>query len=248
MTRSPTTPSATPGSPVTVITGGSSGIGAATAAELIQRGHRIVVTGRDKAKLDRVVAELQHDRDDLVILAAPGDACDPLAVATAIDLAQRSYGRLDNVVANAGFSTHDSLLDGDPDRWQDMLLTNVLGPMVLIQAALPALRATRGRIVLIGSVAGLKNSAGNVYSVTKWAVTGLAENTRLLVTGDGIGVTLVAPGRVATPFWQRDGANTMPAGPALSDHDVAASVSWALDQPLGVDINTVVIRPIGQAV
>jgi NADP-dependent 3-hydroxy acid dehydrogenase YdfG len=233
--------------PVTLITGGGSGIGAATASALIDRGHRVVVTGRDEAKLEGLVAKLEADRPGSII-ATPGDTSDPVAVRSAIDDALHSFGRLDHVVANAGFSTHDTLADGDPERWRDMLLTNVLGPMILVQAALPALRTSRGRIVLIGSVAGIKHSAGNVYSVTKWAVTGLAENTRLLVTGDGIGVTLIAPGRVATPFWQRDGQDAMPTGASLTDDDVARSVIWALDQPAGVDVNTVVVRPIGQAV
>jgi hypothetical protein len=111
--------------PVTLITGGASGIGAATARRLLDQAHRVTITGRD------------HHR---------------------------------------------------------------LGPAVLIKAALPALQQTRGRIVLIGSVAGFVHTPGNIYGVTKWAVTGLAENTRRLVTGDGIGVTLIAPGRVATPF------------------------------------------------
>ncbi|WP_157253289.1 SDR family oxidoreductase [Nonomuraea typhae] len=221
---------------VTLITGGSSGIGRATARLLLGKGHRIVVTGRDEARLKAVGQELG-------VTTAQGDAADFAAVQAAVETALETYGRLDNVVANAGFATHDTLDTGDPERWREMVLTNVLGPTLLVKAALAPLRAARGRIVLLGSVAGVKNTPGNVYSVTKWAVTALAENTRMLLTGDGVGVTLVAPGRVDTPFW--DGPVQ---GPALSDEDVAATIAWVLAQPPGVDVNTVLVRPIGQAV
>ena len=222
--------------PVTLITGGSSGIGAATARRLVAAGHQVVVTGRDAGRLDTIAKEL-----DVVTVA--GDGADYQAVTAAVDAAAGTYGRLDNVIANAGFATHDNLADGDPDRWRGMVLINVLGPMLLVQAALPRLRESRGRIVFVGSVAGVKNTPGNVYSTTKWAVTGLAENTRMLVTGWGIGVTLVAPGRVDTPFW-----NGPVSGPALSADDVAGSVEWVLGQPPEVDLNTVVVRPKGQLV
>jgi NADP-dependent 3-hydroxy acid dehydrogenase YdfG len=88
-----------------------------------------------------------------------------------------------------------------------------------------------------------------MYSVSKWAVTALAENTRMMVVEDGVGVTLVAPGRVDSPFWAhrrsdvRDGA---PAAPMLSPEGVADVIVWALAQPNGVDVNCIVVRPKGQ--
>ena len=100
-----------------------------------------------------------------------------------------------NAVANAGYVARDTLADGDPEGWRVMVLTNVLGPALLVRAALPALTRSRGRIVFVGSTSGLEHLEGSLYSATKWAVTALAENTRLLVTGDGVGVTLIAPGR-----------------------------------------------------
>lgn len=164
----------------------------------------------------------------------------------AVSQTVQRFGQLNNVVANAGFATHDDLASGDPEGWREMVLTNVLGPALLINIALPALKATKGRIVLIGSVAGFVNTPGNIYGATKWAVTGLAENTRRLVTADGVGVTLVAPGRVETPFW--DGMGSLPDGHLLTADQIADSIVWAIGQPAGVDINTVVVRPIGQPV
>ena len=78
----------------------------------------------------------------------------------------KEFGRLDTVVANAGFAIDGTLTDGAPAGWREMVLTNVLGPALLIRAALPALKETRGRIVLVGSVAGLVNTPGNFYGAT----------------------------------------------------------------------------------
>jgi NADP-dependent 3-hydroxy acid dehydrogenase YdfG len=236
--------------PVTLITGGSTGIGAATARLLLDAGHQVVVTARTEQRL----AELQAATgagDKL--LALPGDASVDEDVRGWVARTVEHFGALDNVVANAGYSTHDTLDDGDPQRWREMLLANVLGPMLLIHEALPHLRAgTRAgrtpRIVLVGSVAGLRNAPGNVYSVTKWAVHALAENTRLLVTGDGVGVTLIAPGRVDTPFWDEKGGVAAVGGPSIGADDIARTIAFALTQPASVDVNTLVVRPVGQVI
>jgi NADP-dependent 3-hydroxy acid dehydrogenase YdfG len=124
-----------------------------------------------------------------------------------------------------------------------MVLTNVLGPALLIRAALPALKETRGRIVLVGSIAGIIYTPGNIYGATKWAVTGLAENTRRMVTGDGIGVTLINPGAVETNFFDAGGG--LPDRAMLTAGQLASSIVWAVTQPPGVDINTMTIRPVG---
>jgi NADP-dependent 3-hydroxy acid dehydrogenase YdfG len=97
--------------------------------------------------------------------------------------------------------------------------------------------------VLIGSVAGIKNSPGNLYSATKWAVVGFAENLRLHATTRGIGVTVVNPGMIDTAFWHGQAPPI-----AMSPDSVAEAIGFALDQPAGVDLNTVTIRPIGQPV
>jgi NADP-dependent 3-hydroxy acid dehydrogenase YdfG len=235
----PTEPAA--GSPVTLVTGGASGIGAVTTRRLLTQAHRVAITGRDHQRLGRVAQELG---DPAGLLPLAGDAADYAAVHAAVEATIHSFGRLDTVVANAGFASHDTLADGDPDRWREMVLTNVLGPALLIKAALPALRRAQGRIVLLGSVAGFTHTPGNIYGVTKWAVTGLAENTRRLVTSDGVGVTLVAPGRVATPFWDANGGP--PAGGLLTADQVADAIVRAINQRSGVDVNTVLVRPIGQ--
>ncbi|MCW8377638.1 SDR family oxidoreductase [Streptomyces justiciae] len=227
--------------PVALITGGGSGIGAAVARQLLDAGHRVTVTGRGAERL-RGFAEELGDPEGLLTLV--GDAADYDSVRSAVDRTLKEFGRLDTVVSNAGFATHDSVADGDPAGWTEMVLTNVLGPALLIRASVDALKETRGRIVLVGSVAGFVPTPGNIYGATKWAVTGLAENTRRQVTEWGIGVTLIAPGRVETPFW--DGYGSLPPGHLLTADQLADSIVWAIRQPEGVDVNTVVVRPIGQ--
>lgn len=235
-----TSASPAPGSPVTLITGGGTGIGAATARQLLECGHRLIITGRRSDCLRELSGELG---DPAGLLTIPGDTADYGDVTAAVQAAITRFGRLDAVVANAGYSTFDSLADGDPAGWRHMVLTNVLGPALLIRAALPALRQTRGRIVLVGSVAGTIYSAGNIYGAAKWAITGMAENTRRMVTGDGVGVTLVNPGAVATSFFDADGG--LPDRPMLTAGQLAAAIVWAISQPEGVDVNTLTIRPLG---
>ncbi|MEV6116198.1 SDR family NAD(P)-dependent oxidoreductase [Streptomyces sp. NPDC052109] len=228
-------------SPVALVTGGATGIGAAAARQLLAAGHRVTVTGRTEARL-RDFADGLGNPEGLLTVAGNASAFDDMRDAVGRTL--KAYGRLDTVVANAGFATHDTVAEGDPAGWTEMVLTNVLGPALLIRASVEALKESRGRIVLIGSVAGFVNTPGNLYGATKWAVTGLAENTRRQVTEFGIGVTLVAPGRVETPFW--DGLGSLPPGNLLTADQIADSVVWAIRQPAGVDVNTVVVRPLGQ--
>ncbi|MFG2191024.1 SDR family oxidoreductase [Streptomyces sp. NPDC048639] len=230
-------------SSVVLITGGGSGMGAAAARQLLDLGHRVTVTGRSADRLLRFAEELGRPEG---LLTLPGDASDHEAVQSAVEATLKTFGRLDTVVANAGFATHDTIADGDPAGWREMVLTNVLGPALLIRAALPALKETGGRVVLVGSVAGIVHTPGNLYGATKWAVTGLAENTRRMVTGDGVGVTLIAPGRVETPFW--DGLGSLPEGRLLTADQIAEAMVWAIRQPAGVDVNSVVVRPVGQPV
>lgn len=203
----------------------------------------MAVTGRDRDRLDRFAKDLGKPAD---LLTLAGHAADYDAVRSAVESTVSQFGRLDNAVANAGFATHDDLADGDPAGWREMVLTNVLGPALLIRAALPALKLTRGRIVLVGSVAGVKCTPGNIYGATKWAVTGLAENTRLLVTGDGVGVTLINPGAIETKFFDPIGGPPAdrPGGYLPADQ-LAAAIVWAITQPRGVDVNTLTVRPVG---
>ncbi|MFF1306868.1 SDR family oxidoreductase [Streptomyces sp. NPDC058307] len=228
--------------PVTLITGGSTGIGAATARALIEQGHRVAVTGRDAGKLAAFATTAGAGERLLTITGDAGEADDVgAAVRHVLDI----WGRLDNVIANAGFSLPGNLETHAPEDMRAMILTNVLGPALLIQETLPHLRTSKGRIVIIGSVAGVRHTPGNLYSVTKWAAHALAENTRLLVGQDGVGVTVVAPGVVDTPFWHARGG-APEAAATMTAEQIANTIVFAVNQPAGVDINHITVRPTGQ--
>ncbi|MFE9555154.1 SDR family oxidoreductase [Streptomyces sp. NPDC006703] len=229
--------------PVTLITGGSTGIGAATARALLKQGHRVAVTGRDMGKLDAFATIAGAGERLLTITGDAGEADD---VAAAVRHVLDTWGQLDNVIANAGFSLPGNLETHAPEDMRAMVLTNVLGPALLIQETLPHLRTSKGRIVIIGSVAGVRHTPGNLYSVTKWAAHALAENTRLLVGQDGVGVTVVAPGIVDTPFWHGRGG-TPEAAATMTAEQIADTIVFAINQPAGVDINHITVRPTGQA-
>ncbi|MFF4304537.1 SDR family oxidoreductase [Streptomyces sp. NPDC001601] len=231
-----------------LITGGTSGIGAATARLLLGRGHRVAVTGRDPGRLKAFLDEVGHaDR----VLGLVADASDWDATNTAVAGTVERFGSLDAAVANAGGASADHfgtggadvMAGGDPQLWAPMVLANVLGPALLAKATLPHLERSHGRLVLVGSVAGIKNSPGNLYSATKWAVVGFAENLRLHATARGVGVTVVNPGLIDTAFWH---GQVPPI--AMSPDSVAEAIGFALGRPAGVDLNTVTIRPVGQPV
>jgi NADP-dependent 3-hydroxy acid dehydrogenase YdfG len=224
--------------PVFLITGASSGIGAATARRAAQAGHRLVLAARSMERLDALATELGGPDRALAV------ACDvteweqqQAAVAAALD----AFGRLDVVFANAGFGASRSFLGETPEHWRDMVLTNVYGAALTIRASLEALRETRGHLLLTGSVAGRRVLPGSLYSCTKHAVTAMAEALRLEADGTGVRVTLISPGMVDTPFFDAGAPDW-----ALRPDDVADAVLYAVTRPAHVDVNEILVRPAGQ--
>jgi NADP-dependent 3-hydroxy acid dehydrogenase YdfG len=228
--------------PVLLITGGSSGLGAATAAAAARAGYRLVLTARGADRLTALAAELgRPDR----VLALPCDVGDWSQVSGVVARAEEAFGRLDAVFANAGSSVGTSFLGRsgeDPERWREMVVTNVCGPAYTARAALPALVRSGGHLVLTGSASGRGVRPGSLYSATKWAVTGLAQAIRAECVGTGVRVTIVQPGLVDTEAIPADRR----ADPKLAPADVARAVLYALSQPSTVDVNEIVIRPVGQ--
>ncbi|HEY8583618.1 MAG TPA: SDR family oxidoreductase [Capillimicrobium sp.] len=223
--------------PVFVITGASTGIGAATARHAVEAGHRVVLAARSADKLEALAAELGGDER---ALAVPTDVTDFGAQEALIATAAERFGRVDVVFANAGFGAARGFLEETPEFWRDMVLTNVLGAAYTIRAALPALRETSGHLLLTSSVAGRRALPGSLYSATKHAVTAMAEALRLEVDG-AIRVTSIEPGAVDTPFF-----DTKPSIRALDADDVARAVMYAVGQPKHVDVNEILVRPTAQ--
>ena len=223
---------------VFLITGASSGIGAATARQAAEAGYRVVLAARSTDRLAALAKELGGSERALAV------SCDVAEweqqeqmVASALE----RFGRIDVAFANAGFGAKAGFLAESPEHWRDMVLTNVLGAALTMRACLPAVKNTRGHMLLTGSIAGRRANAGSLYSTTKFAITGMAEALRLEVDGSGVRVTLIAPGYVDTPFFENE-----PSFRALDPDDVARAVMYAISQPEHVDVNEVLMRPTAQ--
>jgi NADP-dependent 3-hydroxy acid dehydrogenase YdfG len=122
-----------------------------------------------------------------------------------------------------------------------MVLTNVLGVAYTARAAIPALRESKGHLVITSSVAGRRVLPGSLYSVTKHAVTAMGEALRQDLNDSGVRVTLIEPGMVDTPFF-----DNRPTG-ALEADDIARAVMYAVSQPPHVDVNEILVRPVSQS-
>jgi NADP-dependent 3-hydroxy acid dehydrogenase YdfG len=220
-------------SPVLIITGASTGIGAATARHAREAGYELVLAARNAEKLEALAEEVGG-------LAVPTDVTEWDANEALAARALEAHGRIDAVFANAGFGGARGWLKGTPDEWREMVLTNVLGAAYTVRATLPALTEAKGHVVITSSVAGRRALPGSFYSVTKHAVTAMGEALRQDVDGTGVRVTLIEPGMVDTPFFDNRPSN------ALEADDIARAVMYALSQPQHVDVNEILVRPIHQ--
>jgi NADP-dependent 3-hydroxy acid dehydrogenase YdfG len=223
--------------PVFLITGASSGIGAATARAAAQAGHRVALAARSMDRLTELVEELGGE-DRALAISCDVTEWDQQQAMVAATLER--FGRLDVVFANAGFGAKRGFLNESPEHWRSMVLTNVYGAALTIRATIEALRESKGHLLLTGSVAGRRALPGSLYSATKWAVTAMGESARQELNGSGVRVTLIEPGMTDTPFFSQ-----RPTHPLLPD-DVARAVMWAVSQPPHVDVNEILIRPTAQ--
>jgi NADP-dependent 3-hydroxy acid dehydrogenase YdfG len=225
--------------PVLVITGASTGIGAATARRAVEFGYRVALAARSQEKLETLREELGGDENALAL------RCDVRSWDDQQSLVRETldrFGRLDAFFANAGFGAKRGFLEESVEFWKSMIDTNVLGAALSIRASLGHFkRQGRGHLLLTSSVAGRRALPGSLYSATKFAVAAMGEALRQEVADTAIKVTLIEPGMVDTPFF-----DDRPSG-ALEADDVARTVMFALTQPPHVDVNEVLVRPINQA-
>ena len=224
--------------PVALITGASSGIGAATARMLGASGWRQILAARSLDKLDALAEELGGADHAVAVECDVTDWADQQA---AVTVAVEHFGRLDAAWANAGFGAARSFLSETVEHWREMVLTNVYGAALTVRATLPALKESQGHLLLTGSVAGRRPIPGSLYSATKHAVHAMGESVRLELDGTGVRVTVIAPGMVDTPFF-----DTVPLEVPLEPDDVARAVLFALSQPPHVDVNEILVRPTAQ--
>jgi NADP-dependent 3-hydroxy acid dehydrogenase YdfG len=230
--------------PVLLITGASSGIGAATARAASSK-YRLVLAARREKELAKLAEELGGEERAIAVCCdvTEWDEVQALAV-SALD----RFGRIDAVFANAGFGASRGFLEESPEHWRSMVLTNVYGVALTIRATLPhLLERGDGHFLVTSSIAGRVALPGSLYSATKWAATAIGESLRAelrqMHENQGIKVTLIEPGMVDTPFF-----DNRPGEWALKDEDIARTVLFALEQPPGVDVNEILVRPTTQPI
>jgi len=219
---------------VLLITGASTGIGAATARAASQAGYRLALCARSEDKLEALVREIGDDR----ALAQRCDVTDfedqQRMVAEVLD----HFGRIDAVFANAGTGGEPGGFSGAPvESWKKMVDINILGVAYTLRATLEEVKKRDGHVVLTGSVAGRRTLAGSMYSATKWAVSAIGYGLREEIKGSGVRVTLLEPGMVDTPFFDE------PKADALKAEDIASAVVYALTQPAHVDVHELMVLP-----
>jgi len=223
--------------PVFLITGASSGIGAATARAAAEAGYRLALAARSTDRLTELAAQLGGDERALAITCDVTEWPDQKAMVAQV---LERFGQLDVAFANAGFGAKRGFLSESPEFWREMVLTNVYGAALTIRATVDALKAAQGHLLLTGSVAGRTALPGSLYSATKWAVTAMGEGARQELNGSGVRVTLIEPGAVDTPFFEKQPKT------ALVADDVARAVMYAVSQPPSVDVNEILIRATSQ--
>jgi NADP-dependent 3-hydroxy acid dehydrogenase YdfG len=228
--------------PVLLITGASTGIGAATARRAALS-HRLVLAARREQPLQELAGELGGEARALAVACDVSEWSEVEALAAA---ALDRFGRIDAVFANAGFGARRGFLEDSVEHWRSMILTNVYGVALTIRATLPhLLERGSGHYLLTSSVAGRRALPGSVYSASKWAVTAMGEalrgELRQMHDNTAVRVTLIEPGMTDTPFFD-DGTPDW----ALRSDDIARAVIYALEQPAHVDVSEMLIRPSRQ--
>jgi NADP-dependent 3-hydroxy acid dehydrogenase YdfG len=224
--------------PVLVITGASTGIGAATARRAVEFGQRVVLAARSEDKLQALAAELGGGEKALAVRCDVTSWEDQQAL---VETALGRFGRMDAYFANAGFGAARGFLEESVEHWKSMIDTNVLGAALSIRASLGHFREqNRGHLILTSSVAGRRVLPGSLYSATKHAVTAMGEALRQELADTDVKMTLIEPGMVDTPFFDNKVSG------ALEADDIARAVMFALTQPPHVDVNEILIRPIHQ--
>jgi NADP-dependent 3-hydroxy acid dehydrogenase YdfG len=221
-------------SKVLLITGASSGIGAATARRAAEAGWQVALSARSADKLGGLVEEIGADR----AAAFPSDVTDFASQERLAAAVRGRFDRIDAVFANAGVGGQPGGFSAAPiEPWRRMVDVNILGVAYTLRAVLPEVRATKGHVLITGSIAGRRTIAGSMYSATKWAVSAIGYGLREELKGTGVRVTLLEPGMVDTPFFDE------PKPDALEADDVARSAVFALQQPASVDVHELVVLP-----
>jgi NAD(P)-dependent dehydrogenase (short-subunit alcohol dehydrogenase family) len=220
------------------ITGGGTGLGRELALRFAEEGANVAISGRRADRLAEVIAELKSR--GVRALAVSCDVTDEQSVARAVTEVVAAFGKLDVAVANAGFGVIGRIENLDADDWRRQFETNVVGVANTARYAVPHLRATRGRLVIIGSVAGeIVQPGAGAYHASKHAVRVIGETLAMELHADGVSVTTIQPGFVASEIAQVD--NKGNHDPSRADPR-PAKVMWPTERASRVMLDAIARR------
>lgn len=234
-----------------LITGGTTGIGRATALLLASQGARVMIFGRHAQELNDAMKDIRNAGGD--VLGMTADTADPAAIQSVFKEVDRQMDKLDILINNAALG-YNSIMEGNYEEWQYILKTNLLGYMAMAHEAIERMKPNRwGHIVNIGSMsADVREKDSSVYVATKAGIQGFSEALRKEVNPLGIKVTLIEPGAVGTdmqsdysPAEQRQKEKKLEM---LKAEDIAACVLYAITQPKRCDVVSLQIRPHLQSI
>lgn len=234
---------------VALITGGGTGIGAATAIRLAEMGIAVVILGRREAPLREITDNILSDGGEASYYSA--DVRDFPAIETIVREISNRYGHLDFLIANAAIHDVSRISEGDPEHWREVVNINVVGCMYPVRATLPIMyRQGGGHIVIVSSVSGRVTYIGEpIYVASKHALVAFADCLRQETALRDVRVTIVEPGLVDTPLvdnpWAKELMKTVEP---LKPDDCARAISFAIEQPPNCVINEIVMRPQKQIV
>jgi ribitol 2-dehydrogenase len=231
---------------VVIITGASSGIGAATARALARLGCKLTLAARSGDKLRALADELGP-----TALAIPTDVTVSSDVTRMVSKTLAHFGRIDVLFANAGIYIPGQVAEGDPADWAKLMEVNVNGVMRCVHAVLPSMLAQRsGDILVTSSISGFIDIHWEpVYSASKHAIQTFVHTLRRQVAPAGLRVGSIAPGMVANELWgmtEEENNRHVEAHASLRSEDVAAAVIFMLSQPPHVTIRDLVMLPQNQ--
>ena len=238
---------------VALVTGASSGIGEATAVALAAAGAKVAVAARRADRLEMLAGRIETAGGKA--LAIEADIAKGGDVTAMVDKVVSEWGRLDILVNNAGVMLLSPAAEADLDDWRRMIELNLIGLMATTKAALPHLKAAKGHVVNVSSVAGrVANPGASAYAATKFGVVAFSESLRREVYVDKVRVTVIEPGMVRTELGDHITNAASKAGldhrlatmEALTAEDIANAILYAVSQPPRVNVNEILIRPTDQ--
>ncbi|MCU0567100.1 MAG: SDR family oxidoreductase [Oculatellaceae cyanobacterium Prado106] len=240
---------------IALITGASSGIGAACAKAFAEAGAKLILAARRLERLEQLAAELRGMGSQVLVLEM--DVCDRPTVKSTLQSLPDPWNQIDILVNNAGLSRGlDPLQDGSIQDWEEMIDTNIKGLLYVTRFVVPAMVSRRrGHVVNIGSVAGHQvYPKGNVYCATKAAVRSLSEGLKIDLLGTPVRVSSVDPGMVETEFSEvRFRGDAERAGKVyqnvqpLTAADIADVVLFCVTRPAHVNLSEILVMPVDQA-